>query len=138
MRLILITFIMTSLYGCAQFVVEDNFIGSISAIPKSANATGWILNHCDNAKPIRFNELNCMQHGGEIYSADISSPKDRQGRPIAEMRQILIVQHALLIDRTNKNRWCFDLVPTPESLHKATGVKFIAMGYQRNCKNPAT
>jgi len=118
-------------------VVEDNFNGSISAIPKSAKATNWILNHCDNAKPIRFKELNCMQHGGEIYRVDISFPKNREGRAISEMRRILIVQHALLIERTNKNRWCFNLVPTPKNLLKATGIKFIAMGYQRNCKAPA-
>ena len=137
MRAIFITIIIFNLFSCAQFEIEDNFNGSISAIPKSAMATGWILNHCENAKPIRFKELNCIQHGGEIYRTDISHPIDSQGRATSEIRQILIVQHALLIERTNKKRWCFNIVPTPEDLFKATGVKFIAMAYKRNCKTPA-
>ncbi len=133
MRLIIIICAFITLTGCVKHMIGENFAGSISAIPKSAKFSGWILNHCNDAKPIKLKDLNCAQHGGEIYSANISFPRDSEHRLLAEPSQILIVQHALLIERTNQTKWCFDLKLAPSNLSEATGVKYIAMSYKRNC-----
>jgi hypothetical protein len=131
-----VCFIVSSLIylnGCANNVVVNYLDGPISAIPVSAVYTGWILNHCDSGKPTVDSELNCFQHGGEIYVVDIVRAKNKNGELIASFDKILVVQHALMVEAYNRKRWCFDITKSSGNLEQYTGIKYIATSYQRNC-----
>jgi len=136
MRLILTILIASILTSCTKHNISENFTGVIVAIPKSAKLSGWILNHCGNSEPIKLDDLSCAQIGGEIFITKIAFPRDNKNRLIGELNQILVVQHALLIEKTNQNKWCFNLKPIAGELRRATGVNFIAMNYKRNCDDP--
>jgi hypothetical protein len=96
--------------------------------------TGWRLNHCDNAQPVKDILVSCYFHGGEISAVKILRAKNESGDLISDFDQILVVQHALMVESGNTNRWCFDVTAASADLEKATGIKFIAMSYQRDCK----
>ena len=66
--------IISFLSGCTHKISVDYRSGEISAIPKSASYTGWVLDHCNNATPTESSKLECMQHGGDIYAVNIIKP----------------------------------------------------------------
>ena len=131
MRVLLTLVSLLFLSGCANKSSVDYNSGEISAVPKSASYTNWVLDHCNNAIPIESSKLECMQHGGEIYAVNIIKPLNMDNVSIKNLETILVVQHGLYIQLKNKQRWCFDLTNSSSSLFKATGIKYIAVNYDK-------
>ena len=133
MRVLIILFSLIFLFGCSNRNSVAYIAGEISAIPKSASYTSWVLDHCNHARPIDSENLECMQHGGEIYTVEIARPLNMDNISIKDMHTILVVQHGLFIQPRNKQRWCFEITNSSSNLYKATGVKYIALNYTRDC-----
>ena len=133
LRVLITLILLVILSSCTNKISVDYGSGEISAIPKSASYTGWVLDHCNNANPIESKELECMQHGGEIYVVNFIKPLNMNNISIKNLDTILVVQHGLFIESKNGKRWCFDLTNSSPSLFKATGIQYIAVNYTRNC-----
>ncbi|WP_144391817.1 hypothetical protein [Pleionea sediminis] len=125
--------IILLLISCTHHQHTSNDLKVITAIPKSAKFSGWILDQCNNRSPIQLKDLKCPQLGGEIYIVEIIKALDPSTKRIVSENRILVVKHGLFISSKNNSPWCFDLAPASPKLYEATGVKLISIQYVRDC-----
>ena len=85
--------------------------------------TGWILDHCDSGRPKDFEQSNCVQVGGEIYSAELTNARIVNGQKIGKL-QIAFVAHALR--KSYKQQHYLMLQPSPSDFRAATGIEYFS------------
>lgn len=119
------------LLGCSTPKFDGELPSEFTAIPKSSEFTGWILDHCNGATPIRIEALDCAQIGGEIYRVQLTDIWAANGVRLSLRSQFLVPSHGLNLSAENREVWAFQAKETTPGLQAATGIKYIAADYHR-------
>ena len=85
--------------------------------------TQWIRDYCHAGRPVDFDHLDCIQIGGEIYSATLTHVRIVNGPRRRQSLKVAFVGHALRKSYTESMYMV--LVPAPSDFRAATGLEYF-------------